>query len=421
MANVGAIYELQNAVNINLTAEHLFHELTKNNLLRSFEYSQQIYTLLNDNNLPIPFTEISKIFNTSHEDHVEHTNQELFSCCKDMEAYLKTLPDTLSSQVDKPNFDQTAKTVETIENGVNETKQNINTRLKSVCEKKQELFCDDGVYTIIENARKRKGSEHINFKSIEKKLNLCSQDYLNKISENYNQLFESFSKNIDNIIKKVSLMKTDTNELQMNRMNKFAEKKIQELTTNKEEQSTFQNDSYQGSKQFINQGNFNMYYPMILSQIESYHATSANLPTRAMEVLSRFGREHQNTLSHNEIVSISHNILKMLKIDSHLIKAKSQDDKEKTEEFIVCNPEEVNPILFEPTKSKIVDQNGKQIEKPYTFSLNQDTIEKMKEGEGIVIGNDTVLENGKHTYQETMKLGEKQKILQKSKIETKQQ
>ena len=114
MANVGAIYELQNAVNINLTAEHLFHELTKNNLLRSFEYSQQIYTLLNDNNLPIPFTEISKIFNTSHEDHVEHTNQELFSCCKDMEANLKTLPDTLSSQVDKPNFDQTDKTVETI-------------------------------------------------------------------------------------------------------------------------------------------------------------------------------------------------------------------------------------------------------------------------------------------------------------------
>ena len=55
------------------------------------------------------------------------------------------------------------------------------------------------------------------------------------------------------------------------------------------------------------------------------------------------------------------------------------------------------------------------------FRMLSKAIEKMKEGEGIVIGNDTVLENGKHTYQETMKLGEKQKILQKSKIETKQQ
>ena len=59
MANVTAIYELQNAVNINLTADSLFHELTKENLLCSLEYSQNVYSLLNKNGLTIPFDEVS--------------------------------------------------------------------------------------------------------------------------------------------------------------------------------------------------------------------------------------------------------------------------------------------------------------------------------------------------------------------------
>ena len=105
MANVAAIYELQNSVNINLTADSLFHELTKNNLLRSFEYSQKVYSLLKENGIKTPFDEVSRVFNNSHNDHVEHTNKELFSCCQDIEKYLKTLPDLLSSEVEKTSFE----------------------------------------------------------------------------------------------------------------------------------------------------------------------------------------------------------------------------------------------------------------------------------------------------------------------------
>ena len=137
MANVAAIYELQNSVNINLTADSLFHELTKNNLLRSFEYSQKVYSLLKENGIKTPFDEVSRVFNNSHNDHVEHTNKELFSCCQDMEKYLKTLPDSLSNEIEKPNFETNtlSNTVDEVENGITHTKNNMNTRLKNVFEK----------------------------------------------------------------------------------------------------------------------------------------------------------------------------------------------------------------------------------------------------------------------------------------------
>ena len=414
MANVAAIYELQNAVNINLTADSLFHELTKNNLLRSFEYSQKVYSLLKDNGIKTAFDEVSRVFNNSHNDHVEHTNKELFSCCQDMEKYLKTLPDSLSSEVEKPSFETNTlpNTINNIESHVKNVKNNMNTRLKNVCEKKQELFCDDGIYTLIANARKTNESENINFKKIEQTLNACSKDYLKQVDKNYDDLFKKFSTNVDLIMKKASAVKEDTNEMQMNRVTKFAEKKIQELSGNQDEISPFQSELYQGTKSFINNHNFNAYYPPLLAQIESYRATTSSLEDRAIEILSRFGKEQKEKMTPNEIATISHNILKMLKIDSHLIKAKKPDQKE--EEFIICNPNEQTPILFAPTKETIVNTNGKETEEPYKIPLDQDIIQKMKTGDNVTIGMDYVTNNNSHIYQETMKLGERQKTLIKT-------
>lgn len=414
MANVTAIYELQNAVNINLTADSLFHELTKDNLLCSLEYSQNVYSLLNKNGLTIPFDEVSRVFNNSHNDHIEHTNKELFSCCQDMEQYLKTLPDLLSSEIEKPSFEDNTlpKTIDHIEFSVQQTKENMNNRLKKVCEKKQELFCDDGVYTLIAKARKTKESENINFRNVEKNLNQCSKNYLKQVTENYDDLFQKFSHNIDAVIKKTSAVKENTNETQMNRVSKFAEKKIHELSNNQEEVSPFQNENYYGTKNFINNNNFNLYYPTLLAQIESYRATTSSLEDRAMEVLSRFGHEQSDKLSQEQIVMISHNIMKMLKIDSHFIQAKTINNQ--TENFIICNPEEKNPLLFEPTKKTVVTTNGKEMEKPYKVTLEQNTIQKMKDGETITIGQELVTENKEHVYQEKMELGTKQKVLVKT-------
>lgn len=410
MANVAAIYELQNSVNINLTADSLFHELTKNNLLRSFEYSQKVYSLLKENGIKTPFDEVSRVFNNSHNDHVEHTNKELFSCCQDIEKYLKTLPGLLSSEVEKPSFETNAlpNTVNEIETGVENAKNNINTRLKAVCEKKQELFCDDGIYTLIANARKTKESENINFKKVEKTLNACSNDYLKQVDKNYDDLFQKFSMNVDAIMKKADAVKEDTNETQMNRVTKFAEKKIQELSANQDGISPFQNESYQGTKNFVNNNDFNMYYPTLLAQIETYRATTSSLEDRAIEILSRFGKEQKEKMSQEEIATISHNVLKMLKIDSHLIKAKTNDNK--NEEFIICRPEDQTSVLFDPTKETIVNNNGKETTEPYKVSLNHETIQKMKEGEAVTIGTT----NKENVYQESMKLGEKSKTLIKT-------
>ena len=414
MANVAAIYELQNAVNINLTADSLFHELTKNNLLRSFEYSQKVYSLLKENGINTPFDEVSRIFNNSHNDHVEHTNKELFSCCQDMEKYLKTLPDSLSNEIEKPNFETNtlSNTVDEVENGITHTKNNMNTRLKNVCEKKQELFCDDGIYTLIANARKAVESENINFKKVEQTLNECSKDYLKQVDKNYDDLFQKFSMNVDIIIKKATAVKEDTNETQMNRVTKFAEKKIQELSANQEGISPFQNEIYQGTKNFVNNQEFNTYYPPLLAQIESYRATTSSLEDRAIEILSRFGKDQKDKISSDNITTISHNVLKMLKIDSHLIKAKTPDQKE--EEFIICNPDEQTPILFDPNKETMVNTNGKESEEPYKVSLDQDIIQKMKAGENVTIGMSYVNDNQNHIYQDTMRLGEQQKTLVKT-------
>ena len=194
----------------------------------------------------------------------------------------------------------------------------------------------------------------------------------------------------------------------MNRVTKFAEKKIQELSANQDGISPFQNESYQGTKNFVNNNDFNMYYPTLLAQIETYRATTSSLEDRAIEILSRFGKEQKEKMSQEEIATISHNVLKMLKIDSHLIKAKTNDNK--NEEFIICRPEDQTSVLFDPTKETIVNNNGKETTEPYKVSLNHETIQQMKEGEAVTIGTT----NKENIYQESMKLGEKSKTLIKT-------
>ncbi|MBS7020547.1 MAG: hypothetical protein KH135_01555 [Firmicutes bacterium] len=413
MASVGAIYELKNALTIHTTASSLYQELTKNNLLQSLKLNESIFKILKEHQITLSFDEVNRVFTNSHNDHIEHTNQELFSCCMDMENYLKTLPETLSTEVSTPHFEnknQTKNHIDTIMSGVETTKKNINTRLKRVCKNKQEIFCQDGVYTLIEVIRKSAEVQKINFKGVEQQLLECSNHYLKQVDTNYDNLFVTFSDNIDKIMKKAGALKENNQEMEMNRAQGFVNKKVQELSGAQEPMSPFQNDAYQGTRKFINDASLQMYYPALIAQIESYRATNPNVEERAFDILTRFAHEQKNHMNPEEITTISHNILKMLKIDSHFISS-PQKNEDKTQNYIICDPEKENPILFEPNKACIKTTNGKEIYEPYTVTLDQNTISKMKQGEQVTVGTNLVTTDGVHIYQESMKLGSKPKTL----------
>ena len=157
MPDVANMYELQNAVHLYLTADSLFTELTTNNSMAESKYTQKIFSLAKDGGLSLSYNDIYQIFHNSHVDHVDNTNKELYSCCQDMEAYLKTLPDVISREIEKPQFNAPATlpdTIQKIKSGIKRSKDDIN-RLQSLCKQKQELYCQDGIYTSIERARKQ--------------------------------------------------------------------------------------------------------------------------------------------------------------------------------------------------------------------------------------------------------------------------
>lgn len=419
MASVGAIYELKNALTIHSTASNLYQELTKENLLQSLKLNESVFKTLKSHNITLSFDEVNRVFNNSHNDHVEHTNKELFSCCMDMENYLKTLPETLSAEVSTPQFEnhnQTKNHVDNIMSGVETTKRNINTRLKRVCKSKQEIFCQDGIYTLIEIIRKSSEKNKINFKGVEQQLLESSNQYLSQVDHNYENLFMNFSNNVDKIMKKAEALKENNQEMEMNRAQGFVDKKVQELSSVQEPMSPFQNDSYQGSRNFINNASLSIYYPSLIAQIEAYHVTNPNVEERAFDILARFGKEQKNQLTPDEITTISHNVLKMLKIDSHFI-ASTNEKEEATQNYIICNPEKEQPILFEPNKERIKSKNGNEIHEPYTVTLDQNTISKMKDGEKVTIGTNIVTDDGVQIYQETMNLGPKPKTLVMTKPE----
>ena len=139
MPDVANMYELQNAVHLYLTADSLFTELTKNNSLTESKYTPVIFSLAKEEGLSLSYNDIYQIFHNSHVDHVEKTNKELYSCCQDMEAYLKTLPDVISREIEKPQFNAPATlpdTIQKIKSGIKRSKDDIDARLQSLCQKK---------------------------------------------------------------------------------------------------------------------------------------------------------------------------------------------------------------------------------------------------------------------------------------------
>lgn len=404
MPDVANMYELQNAVHLYLTADSLFTELTTNNSMAESKYTQKIFSLAKDGGLSLSYNDIYQIFHNSHVDHVDKTNKELYSCCQDMEAYLKTLPDVISREIEKPQFDAPATlpdTIQKIESGINRSKDDINTRLQRVCQQKQELYCQDGIYTSIERARKQQTGKQINYKSFESRCTQLSENYLKQIQQNYGNLFQKFSNNIDTIMQKTVALKTPTMDAQNVRVSNYVEKRKKELTEGNERESIFQNSSYQGTRAFLNDPVLAPYYTNILSQIEVQQATNSKvkLEDRAFRVLAEFANRSSGNLSHEQIVTISHNVLKMLKVDSHLVHDMS-DPENKT--FIVTNPE-TDPVLFEPTRTAIKEKDGSQVEEPYAVPIDHDTIQKMVDGEQVTVGKE-VVEN-------PMEMGKKGKVL----------
>lgn len=421
MINGTSIFAIQNALSIYLPGASLYNELTKNNIYESLLLKQKVFALANQAN--ISYDEVDRVFTNSHNDHVEHTNQELFSCCMEMESYLKTLPETLSSVVSKPSFNGTdsPKTeVEKIEQGVQQTKNAMNTRLKNVCKSKQNIFCDDGIYTLIEMMRKQPNTENLNFKSVETQLHSLSTEYLNHVDMNYDHLFVTFSNSIDNIMKKTNAVKENNQEEQMMRATSFVDKKVNELTGVTEPDSPFQNEEYQGTRSFVTDPLLTSYYPLLISQIESYRATDKDIAKRAFDVLFQFGLDQQEKLQPEQISIISHNVLKMLKIDSNLITSKNEKD-DTEEKYIICNPEQEKPVLFDPTRQTVIDDGRKSFEKPYTITLDQEAITKLKEGESITVGNEFTTNDNTRIYQEKCTIGPKTKALIKTKPEAPQQ